>query len=66
MMVDLYGMEIEVECPLCQGTGEIEQQFISGEIKFICTLCKGKKVITAIGHDEFDLDIEPCYNEGYI
>ena len=49
MNIDLYGKEITVICPRCDG--DIFTQH--------CPLCEGEGEIQAIAKDEFEVDLEP-------
>ncbi len=51
MNIDLYGEEITVICPRCDGDGDIFTQH--------CPLCEGEGEIQAIAKDEFEVDLEP-------
>ena len=72
----MSGMEIKIECPECDGSGEKtivyesfdteENRWKKSKVNLYCSFCEGTGKVLAIADDEITIDIEPRYNEGMI
>ena len=61
MNIDLYGEEITVICPWCDGEGNEQVEGSDpNDVRLLkCHLCDREGEIQAIAKDEFEVDLEP-------